>query len=467
LLRIALGFENNSFSYKKYVNFGDRYITHSKRLFKAFLEGFYDKSRSTFPKKSDVFYLTHTTCRMIKVNHLWFDVFFSPLIEWTAGFGLEKAFYGEEFAPNSEYRLPRFDKTNFIEKKVCLYSLSARLFPRNDLGDEQIQMLSAICHLVSSKGGTAVCLDSFRVVRTLRSFLSHKRRFQKILEVVEPKLVFVVTYYGMPGMALMQAANEKGILTVDLQHGIQGALHLAYGQWSRLPDSGWYMLPRIFWNWTQDDVENINSWGQERHEGILGGNILMQYVLEADCLDESTARLKEKIKLSGKKRVVLATLQPGGAEWFDELLGAIGDSRLSNIFWLVRLHPGMATERSSIVSLIENTFCDVSDATDAPLPYVLQLIDLHITSHSSVTIEAGMVGVRTLLGRGCEYYVEWVTRGFASCLGEGESMACGVERILCQEHFLENSVNVSLGATMAKSALQRLLTRAHHESFRK
>src|SRR5262249_37500646 len=69
-------------------------------------------------------------------------------------------------------------------------------------------------------------------VRNLASFWSD------LLERVRPRLALVTQYYDAEAMALLLACRERGIPSVDLQHGMQGALHFAYGRWSRIPRGG-------------------------------------------------------------------------------------------------------------------------------------------------------------------------------------------------------------------------------------
>src|SRR5207253_11421849 len=93
-----------------------------------------------------------------------------------------------------------------------------------------------------------------RWIRRMASF------FRPRLERLRPSLAFVVNYYDARCMALILACRELGIRSVDIQHGVQGELHGAYGSWRRVPAGGYAVLPSIFWCWSGDEARTLRAW---------------------------------------------------------------------------------------------------------------------------------------------------------------------------------------------------------------
>ena len=69
-----------------------------------------------------------------------------------------------------------------------------------------------------------------------------KKEMRKVLEKVRPRLIVEVVYYDTGHMVLNELAKEKGIPTVELQHGTMHAAHAAYqfadrcGEISQFPE---------------------------------------------------------------------------------------------------------------------------------------------------------------------------------------------------------------------------------------
>ena len=93
---------------------------------------------------------------------------------------------------------------------------------------------------------------------------------------------FVVTYYGSIGMAFDLACREFGIPSFDIQHGVQGSLHAAYGRWLRLPVNGYELLPSFFLCWSQKEKSVIEEWSNKFskwHRPLVHGNLYLDMLL--------------------------------------------------------------------------------------------------------------------------------------------------------------------------------------------
>lgn len=434
LLRMMLGFENDPLvppSQSK-ARFRDRLKKYGNALgslFEDFIDPRHNLERDA---PCDVYYLTHSTCRNLKIKGAYFDAFFSPLRHWCKEAREPVDFHGEEFVPDAEYRTPRSEKTAYIQKHLTAISLASGSRAKSLVLDEHdLALIDTLKREIQAQGFSTSSIGLPAIKKALAQLDLHKERFCRVLKAKQPRLVVVVTYYNLLGFALMAAANELGIRTIDLQHGVQGAGHFAYGTWGHVPRGGWDLLPRLFWNWTQEDVANIGTWGGEAHRGILGGRIFSQYLSEVDIEFAEYHNLTQRIRQSGCKQVVLVTLQPiDSADFIDELRNAMQDPAFTSVFWLYRLHPAMMDKQGTYAHLLENERSDLALCSNLPLDYVIKLADLHVTLNSSVTIEAALEGIPTLLAHNCSYYMEWQERGIARRIQEGQSWSDAILQLL-------------------------------------
>lgn len=434
LLRMLLGFENDPMvtSSQGRIRFRDRL----KKYFYAFASLFEDfidsKNNETRKGVCDVYCLTHAGSRSLKIKGKYFDAFFSPLRHWCGAAHKHVSFYTEEFAVDASYKFPRSEKTAYIQKYVALVSLLGSFkSKRVRIEESDLTLIGALRREIELLGFSANSIHLAAIKKALSHMDLHKKRFSRVLKKKQPKVVLVVTYYNVFGLPLMAAANALGIKTLDLQHGVQGTGHFAYGSWGHVPEGGWEMLPKLFWNWTAEDVANINSWGGTSHRGVLGGRIFSQYLNEVDVEFPDYYTLTQRIKDSGCTQVALVSLQPIECDDFMRSLHqAMASPECESIFWLYRLHPAMLDKQEIYSEMLENERSDMVLCSNLPLDYVLKLSDLHITLSSSVTIEAALEGVPTLLDHSCGYYMDWQRLGVAQRKDQEQSWASAISQRL-------------------------------------
>jgi hypothetical protein len=93
---------------------------------------------------------------------------------------------------------------------------------------------------------------------------------------------------------------------------------------------------------------------------------------------------------------VLITLQPKWQE--SEPIQFLINSP-KDFFWWVRLHPRMHEQREMVRNFLKNNnikYYNLDIASDFPLPLILKNIHIHLTTISSVIIEAMKFGVQTI-----------------------------------------------------------------------
>lgn len=225
-----------------------------------------------------------------------------------------------------------------------------------------------------------------------------RRYFARHLRALKAPAGFMVNYYNREGIAFVLACRDLGIPSVDLQHGVQGSGHGAYGSWCNVPAAGWDMLPDYFWCWDQASADAITAWAGTAgaHRPVVGGNpLLHSYLAGSDFAASGTAALSER-QARPDKCHVLYTLS--GLEDRALLDGVIRLVRQSadRCHWWLRLHPTAIDRKAEVRALVGAELADVvtlDAASDLPLFAVLAAVDIHVTEVSSTVLEAAQFGI--------------------------------------------------------------------------
>lgn len=215
--------------------------------------------------------------------------------------------------------------------------------------------------------------------------------FEIILAKINPKIIYALCYYDTDVMMLMAVANRMNIKTVEYQHGPQMDVHLAYSHWSVIPQEGYDMLPRTFWNWDRQSSNNVNNWAEKHdlYQSKIVGNFWIDY-------------WKKQTLVMNETDFILYTLQPTPVTieqlFPDNLVSYIKNN---NIKWYFRLHPRQIGEKEKIIALIKKKNIEdkinIDNAYDLPLPILLFNCKVHLTHFSGSTIEADQMGKFTIL----------------------------------------------------------------------
>lgn len=272
-----------------------------------------------------------------------------------------------------------------------------------------------------------------------------------IISRVKPRLIIGI----QPSAELCIVAKSEGIWIADMQHGVissEGYYGLAYRE--NYNQDGWPSCV-LCWNtasklWIESEVGSYTA------ARVVGNPWFLRFFnpLEDDCL---VSALREKVEPLGASRVrILITLQWGMNRFQNynqigmpiALLDFI-KQRGNDIDWWIRVHPLLFQDSRKVktFSFLEHEFLGYENvywenSTNLPLPLILSETDLHVTSSSAVTIEAGWFGIQTaLLGAEPELLKEWfceeINNGIAEIISpEGESIAKWIEKniVLSKEH---------------------------------
>lgn len=230
--------------------------------------------------------------------------------------------------------------------------------------------------------------------------------YEEFFERVKPRQANILCYYS--DFPFILAANKLNIETIDFQHGAQTDEHLCYGNWTRVPEKGYDLLPRTFSSWDEKSKNSINKWTSKNslYHCFVGGNSWIDL-------------WKSKANSYAEKDFILYTLQPrhGTNILFpDKLIEFIQTQKIK---WFIRLHPSLMGQykefedffiKKNILELI-----NFNQAVYDPLPVLLRNCLIHVTNSSGSTIEASMFAKKTVLLHevGATYYKDFILEGIA------------------------------------------------------
>jgi len=329
-----------------------------------------------------------------------FDVIADPIAELISGLGHRVGTWYTTYACPE----PRQTPGSLVQWRLDLAQIAHLVNQsRTTAKPQSLQGYDAFLERLRAADAPVQAASLERMSRLAWRVAVMAERFEGWLKSAEPRLAFVNCYYSLEGAALMLACKRREVLTIDLQHGVQGPLHVAYGRWANVPPEGYDLLPRRFWCWSESDVEWIRSWmlGQSAHVPLWGGNPWLDMWYDANApLVVRSGKDIDRIRREGT-RAILVTLQWGMTDetFLLPLIELIAASNGSWTWWL-RLHPVMKSQRDDVrmrlrARGVHNAFLD--EPSDLALPALLRCADVHLTHSSSATLEAAAFGVPSVL----------------------------------------------------------------------
>lgn len=243
----------------------------------------------------------------------------------------------------------------------------------------------------------------------------------------KPQVVYSLCYYSLPNHAFHLAANQLNIPNYDIQHGGQGPMHTMY-TYHQLPKLNRVnTLPERFWVWDTESYNHLKSWipTDIGYEIENKGNPWWDYAIQ---------NFKNTEELSNKK-IILYTLQ------FDSLdnyiLDAIAETP-DDYVWFLRVHPRQPQSKEIISNQLKTrnlwSKVDIDNASNLPLPVLLNKCIVHISKYSGSIIEADQLGVKSIIleSVGIKTFKDIIHKGSAIGIEEPTSAKL-VDTILSME----------------------------------
>ncbi|MBD5448667.1 MAG: hypothetical protein HDR28_00610 [Lachnospiraceae bacterium] len=143
---------------------------------------------------------------------------------------LERPYFQKHFRPVKTKNLVYTDP---VEIKAMMQWYSRQLFHKKQVAKVRKVLYQKICKPVEE------IQDAYQVAYDINQILdkmlcgyyvyhTKKKAFSKILDRICPKVILEVVGYNIDCMIVNELAAERGIPTVELQHGVTGKEHIAY-----------------------------------------------------------------------------------------------------------------------------------------------------------------------------------------------------------------------------------------------
>lgn len=403
ILRIKLIEENISLSSDKTVR-----ISIAKKIHNVFLgiwKNFFnilrliyyfwvDRSHSEKIHRSDIILFSDNADRIIKTVSLEFadqnlDGIKVGLIR--QGYDI----FSIENMGIRQQNFPRYTNSDisFIFTKAKIY-----LKQKMHLNAETpvIPHLDSVCKYIDSVGLERQSLRKDNIYRCGYYLFCFSEFFYRVLLLSESRLGILMCWYGIAQMGFNNACRRLNIPIVDVQHGLAGANgHRAYCRWQNVPAKGYNVMPTNFWCWSFADKMAIDDWNGQSDvkESAFVGGIPSRLLVNIGFISEEDK--KTLTYLTEGKIAVLLSLQFGTLlpEW---LMEYILTSESYGIIWFIRKHPTMDEVQAEILDRLK--VCknvEIKLSSQLPLDIVLNYVNFHVTSHSSVVLNAINFGIKS------------------------------------------------------------------------
>ena len=356
------------------------------------------------------------------LDHIWYEKFCDPIID---------AFRAKNIScflmtPGRKFLFPRYSSSTFIQPRLDLNRMRGLLLYGNTVKDyDWLVEFQKMNDYLASRHNTIILTNLNALYENTISIRYMSEIFKKIFKQINPSVGLLVAYYSLEGMAFNLACRDLGIPSVDLQHGLQGDLHVAYGRWKSLPQGGYELLPSMFWCWSNYEAASIKKWFAKPslgHSAFVGGNLFLE-MWRSNIKNDIVGYYDENILLIKNclpnVTHILYTLE--GNEEIDKLRLMIKIMRKLGPahHWWIRLHPGFLDQRKMVMKILSDNdalnYIEINAATDFPLYALLRHMDVHVTTISSVVIEAEAFGVPSVLldKLGPELFEKQILSGWA------------------------------------------------------
>lgn len=291
-------------------------------------------------------------------------------------------------------RTPRSEPTLFVGP-MPLSALNRDLVEGsrwNYFGRRRINKFPKLERVISEISGIEGLVNQKSIIETTDLLLEFSEYYEALLGVLKPKLVFLSAHSTSDVMGLLLACRKEGIPTVEIQHGDLGRHCTKYCGWTKIPNSGYEVLPDFYWLWgeeTKRSVKSLRPAGCDQHLPLVGGYPFLSMFLEKNGFQLPLKDQEYLDSLHGYKRIVL---------YCNEGVGGIPQVFLEAIKrspsgwkWLIRLHP---VQRDKAVPLARSLGelgipdVDIEAPTRISLYALLSSVDHVACRRSSVGYEA-------------------------------------------------------------------------------
>ena len=367
-----------------------RYKTKAQKISAKFTNIYKFKKWEASLKKRDVVFVGADTHRAT-VGKTSYNKFYDPIIQQ----GIENSFYFLESGKILENAT--YTKDNLIDlgKTNHWFKDYYKLFHDQSSVSISLNGYDDLIHFFYSKFDIlkdfTIRYDRLKIQVAILDFYADYVLLKKMFQKINPKRVYMLHYYGYPGFSVIAAANELNIKTIEVQHGPQTDLHLAYSNWNKLPNEGYAMLPRNYWCWENNSADLLKkTFGQNKNYTVeVKGNPWLSFDFGESTLNE--------------QNYILYTLQPSPVTietmFSEETIKII---KTSGKKWFIRFHPRQSESdineiKKLLLTSVNNDLIEFEISNSLPLPLLLKNCLFHVTQFSGSALEAALFDKKTAL----------------------------------------------------------------------
>lgn len=372
-----------------------------------------DSKNNSTVKKADVL-LISDGMSYTKLNDTWYQKFCDPISDQLN----QGKITNLRFDLGHNFIIPRYSPSKFIQSSVDNAIIKSK-FMKPKFNDENWGDYESFLTDEKIKNNFAVILDKNQIRNKIGKIKSLIKYYSKIIEKTQAKICYIGCYYGDHQLAFVLACRLLGVATVDVQHGVQGDFHLAYGNWLKVPQQGFDSLPDYFAVWSENEKTAIEKWNTtiSKHKVIVTGNQFSEiWKMNNNKMVLSYDEKVRKLAKLASKPLVLLTLSPHTDKETDLIYDVVKQTE-NEYNWLIRLHPSQMVHQEKIIQRIKDkkiSKFDLIQSSSLPLYAILRNVDIHITVQSTCVIEATTFGIPSIITTdyGKNLYLSDVKAGF-------------------------------------------------------
>jgi len=220
--------------------------------------------------------------------------------------------------------------------------------------------------------------------------LNIKKGYVDLLKKKNPKVIFI---YGFHYQApLISAADELGILTVDIQHGLQVGWNPLYNNYDEIPQEGYQAFPDYFAVWGEREYNNILKTFRDhkKHKPIYMGSPWLK------CIEDFSTPLSTHLieKIESFETVILIIMQ--NQTKIPQLFLDIINQTEGNLLWVIRHHPVGEKYQSEDFSKTKNILID-EEIDSVLFNQLFKHVSIAISEGSALALEASYFGVHNII----------------------------------------------------------------------
>lgn len=236
-------------------------------------------------------------------------------------------------------------------------------------------------------------LDKIKISENIDYEINMKDFYKRVLTKISPKILFLQAFhYHSP---LIAAADELGILTVDLQHGLQVGWNPLYTNYDEMPPEGYSQIPDYFAVWGKKEYQNIlKSFPSNKHRPIYMGAPWLEKIktfpasLPPKILDElESSKYDQKILIIMQNQTDIPQI----------FIDIIEETRNDNILWVIRHHPKGKLYVKENFSKSNSKIIIDNEIDKALFSELFKYVDITISEGSALAIEASYFGVTNVV----------------------------------------------------------------------